>query len=115
MLSGSPCVVPPAGCNHQTHGRSGKCWPFFDEEDFATALLAHVADERTLVFDDCGHDPPFMKTARGVAPVNCAAGLPLGLGPSYDACGITWNVGDRLLLYTDGLVEARNRPVSSSP
>ena len=35
--------------------------------------------------------------------------LPLGLGPADHATVHSWNVADRLLLYTDGLIEARDK------
>ena len=35
-------------------------------------------------------------------------GMPLGVGESTDAASFTWRPGDRVLLYTDGLSEARD-------
>jgi serine phosphatase RsbU (regulator of sigma subunit) len=40
--------------------------------------------------------------------VEAPAGLPLGLGETYDGLTVPWGPGDRLLIYTDGLSEARN-------
>lgn len=36
------------------------------------------------------------------------AGLPLGLGAGGEPVTVSWGAGDRLLLYTDGLSEARD-------
>jgi hypothetical protein len=41
--------------------------------------------------------------------VELPAGLPLGLGESYEADTASIKSGDRLLMYTDGLSEARDR------
>ena len=35
-------------------------------------------------------------------------GLPLGLGAGDESVTLSWEAGDRLLLYTDGLSEARD-------
>jgi hypothetical protein len=40
--------------------------------------------------------------------VDVPAGLPLGIGDDFDTTTVAWSPGDRLLLYTDGLSEARN-------
>jgi serine phosphatase RsbU (regulator of sigma subunit) len=40
--------------------------------------------------------------------VNVPAGLPLGIGDDFSETTVAWKPGDRLLLYTDGLSEARN-------
>lgn len=81
------------------------------EEDFVTAVLAEFHDDGAVAFVNCGHHPPFQVDAHGARLLDvgepCA---PLGLGVS-DARPrrATWGVGSRLLFYTDGLVEARDR------
>jgi serine phosphatase RsbU (regulator of sigma subunit) len=41
--------------------------------------------------------------------VNAPAGLPLGLGVDPEPVTVQWETRDRLLLYTDGMSEARDR------
>jgi phosphoserine phosphatase RsbU/P len=83
--------------------------PFFGDEDFATALLVDVTQPGRVTLSNCGHPPPVMIRGRGGAEiVEVAWGLPLGLGGTRDSVSVTWSPGDRLLLYTDGLSEARD-------
>lgn len=82
---------------------------FFDDEDFATALLVDASDPERLVVVGCGHPEPVLVgpdgTAAHVETVPC---LPLGLGADYEAVAVPWSAGSRLLMYTDGLSEARD-------
>ena len=59
----------------------------------------------------CGHPPPLRLTADGdLQALNPSAyATPLGLRPGVRASTFTVNPGDRLVLYTDGLLEARDR------
>lgn len=82
--------------------------PFFGEEDFVTALIVDVTRPNRLTVTCCGHPPPLLVRADGTAELlNIPPGLPLGLGGSHDSFTLTWGTGDRLLLYTDGVSEAR--------
>lgn len=85
--------------------------PFFDDEEFATAYLVHLSTARKLTLVNCGHPAPMLLRTDGQWSLLDApeAGLPLGLGRSYTTYDVNWGPGDRLLLYTDGLVEARDR------
>jgi serine phosphatase RsbU (regulator of sigma subunit) len=84
--------------------------PHLGEEDFVTAALAQIAPGGTLTVVNCGHHPPLLHR-RGVLRLLAgqAAALPLGLDDDFTAFTTRWRPGDRLLLYTDGLVESRNR------
>jgi serine phosphatase RsbU (regulator of sigma subunit) len=83
--------------------------PFFDDEEFVTALLVDGSDPERLRLVSCGHPPALLVRADGGASlVEAPAGLPLGLGETYDGLTVQWSPGDRLLIYTDGLSEARN-------
>lgn len=82
--------------------------PFFGEEDFVTALIVDVTRPNLLTVTCCGHPPPLLVRADGTAELlNIPPGLPLGLGGSHDSVTLPWSTGDRLLLYTDGVSEAR--------
>lgn len=83
--------------------------PFLDDEGFVTALLVDVTDECQLVLAGCGHPPPLMARADGTGGlVDVPPGLPLGLGGALGTTAVPWRGGDRLLLYTDGVSEARD-------
>jgi hypothetical protein len=82
--------------------------PFFEDEDFVTALMVDATRSDRLVLTSAGHPPPLLVRANGTTElVQAPAGLPLGLGGRYETITIPWHTGDRLLLYTDGISEAR--------
>ena len=83
--------------------------PFMGDEDFATALLVDASHPGWVTLLACGHPPPMLIRPDGTAELwNVPPGLPLGLGAGGDAVTVSWGAGDRLLLYTDGLSEARD-------
>jgi serine phosphatase RsbU (regulator of sigma subunit) len=83
--------------------------PFFGDEEFVTALLVDASDPTSLQLVTCGHPPPLLIPATGVAALpEVPVALPLGLGGDYQAAWVPWGRGDRLLMYTDGLSEARD-------
>jgi phosphoserine phosphatase RsbU/P len=80
-------------------------------EDFVTVILAEFAPGQVRIVN-CGHHPPVKLSAGGVGlqvmtPDRFAS--PLGLDPHPARQDITLKPGDRLLFYTDGLVETRDR------
>ncbi|MFP8906871.1 PP2C family protein-serine/threonine phosphatase [Streptomyces atacamensis] len=86
------------------------------DELFVTAALVEVQNGRLRVVD-LGHPPPLLLTAEGCAPLPVEPLPPLGLVHGFtvgwdDDCGLTvhtrWSPGDRLLLHTDGIDEARD-------
>ncbi len=80
-----------------------------DDEEFTTALLAEVGDD-DVTFANCGHHPAYLiRRSKGVLLDTGLATLPLGLGANPGLSVHSFVPGDRLLFYTDGLVEARNR------
>jgi serine phosphatase RsbU (regulator of sigma subunit) len=82
---------------------------FFDDEEFVTALLIDTTEPLVLKMVSAGHLPPLLVHADGTAELIDTAGeLPLGLGERYAAQVAHWRPGDRLLLYTDGVSEARD-------
>lgn len=89
---------------------------FFDDEEFVTAVLVDASEEGQLTLVSCGHPPPLLVGRGGKATlVEAPAGLPLGLGDSYDSVTVPWSAGDRLLMYTDGLSEARDEQAEFLP
>ncbi|MET7763201.1 PP2C family protein-serine/threonine phosphatase [Streptomyces sp. NPDC005393] len=83
-------------------------------ESFVTAAVLEIPDDRYAVrVVNCGHPPPILlrhstvKALEGRAPA-----LPLGLGDlaadRYHIDDFPFEDGDLLLLYTDGVIEARD-------
>jgi phosphoserine phosphatase RsbU/P len=79
---------------------------------FMTGVYLLLGENGKVSWASAGHDPPLRITGRGeVAAVDLApVGLPLGICPQEDYPTVAWELspGERLLLFTDGLVEARN-------
>jgi serine phosphatase RsbU (regulator of sigma subunit) len=86
--------------------------PFFDDEEFVTALLVDVTEPDAVVLTSCGHPAAILVPETGPARyLEAPVGLPLGLGVGggdYVTATVPWSPGDRLLMYTDGLAEARD-------
>ena len=82
--------------------------PFLDDEEFVTAALVQVSGEQVMLVS-CGHPQPLLIAAGGAARlVDLPPCLPLGLGRIYESVTVPWAPDDRLLLYTDGVSEARD-------
>ncbi len=91
-------------------------------EEFVTALLAEIDLERGwLTIFNCGHPPAILISADGTVAVLEAPSPapPLGLitlGHSSGAeLGLPFQPNDQLLLYTDGVTEARDQGRSFYP
>ncbi len=83
-------------------------------EDFVTALAAQVVHGSVIQVVNCGHPPPLVLRQGKIEALHPASPRPpLGLedlmnGPTAGPDSYAFTPGDRLLLYTDGVVEARN-------
>jgi len=87
-----------ATLNRRLHGRL--------RGGFATCLAMRLEPKGNCVIANAGHLPPFLNGEE----VELPAALPLGLMPDadYETAELRMDGGDRLTLYTDGLLEARN-------
>jgi serine phosphatase RsbU (regulator of sigma subunit) len=81
--------------------------PYLDLEDFVTAVLAEIRDDGVCHVVSCGHPPALLVHGARVSEVGNADSLPLGLGAAPASSTVRMAPGSRLLLYTDGLLEAR--------
>jgi serine phosphatase RsbU (regulator of sigma subunit) len=77
------------------------------EEDFVTACLVDIAADGTFEVVSCGHPPPFHVAGGRWRPLTLDASPPLGMGLDPTPERGRLRAGERLLLYTDGLLEAR--------
>src|SRR5262245_5452032 len=79
---------------------------------FMTGVYLLLGDRGQVRWASAGHDPPLRVSRHGeVAPVDLApVGMPLGLDEEEGYETVPWDLapGERLLLFTDGLVEARS-------
>jgi serine phosphatase RsbU (regulator of sigma subunit) len=82
--------------------------PYLEDEDFATAVVADVSDDGAYSVVSCGHPAPLLVTGGAIGELSVAHSLPLGLGAAPVAATGWLSPGDRLLLYTDGVIEARD-------
>jgi serine phosphatase RsbU (regulator of sigma subunit) len=91
-------------------------------------LVRHVAPEhtasvvagyfdpasRTLTWAQAGHPPPILVRGSWAQPLEPPAGILLGAGQEeYAAAILALSPGDLLLLYSDGLIERRDRSVDA--
>lgn len=79
------------------------------DEDFVTVLLAELPAHGEVRLVNCGHHAPLRVGAAGADLLEPEVPtVPLGLGPEPRVERYPMTVGDRLLLSTDGLLEARD-------
>jgi serine phosphatase RsbU (regulator of sigma subunit) len=87
-----------AGLNRRLHGRLNN--------GFATCLVLRFDAEGSCVLANAGQLAPYLNQNEMALP----DALPLALDPdaTYETTAFHLAVGDRLTVYTDGLLEARN-------
>ncbi|WP_245984444.1 SpoIIE family protein phosphatase [Streptomyces tateyamensis] len=116
---GDPEPPPDGGGGEEDGGGgsgdgAGDVKPSDAGESFITAVILDIPDHGGQIqVINCGHPPPLLLHAGQVHSLDAARPAPpLGLGglvePRYEADVFPFAGGDRLLLYTDGVVEARN-------
>lgn len=103
---------------HRTHTAAlGRA----DGDRFATAVLIGFPEDDPGVIDvvNFGHEPPLAVGPHGVRELPCGDGVPLGLA---DLAGglppvhrVPLTADETLLLVTDGVTEARDRPGAFFP
>ena len=79
---------------------------------FSTTLFFAIIDPNSLKmhYVNCGHPPPLVKKKGEIIPLP-TSGPPLGFldEPEIEMLQFQFNPGDRLLMFTDGIIEAKNR------
>jgi len=94
-----------AGVNRYAckHSRGG--------QRFTTAFLA-ILDTHSgaMTCVNAGHNAPMLRRVNGAIDRLDAGGVPLGILPDahYDCAATSMNVGDEIIIFTDGVVEAVN-------
>jgi serine phosphatase RsbU (regulator of sigma subunit) len=80
-----------------------------DTEEFVTAVLVDIEHDGRFHVVSCGHPAPVLLTAQGnIEELALDSSPPLSLGVDPVAARGKLGPGDRLLLFTDGLIEARS-------
>jgi serine phosphatase RsbU (regulator of sigma subunit)/pSer/pThr/pTyr-binding forkhead associated (FHA) protein len=80
-------------------------------ESFATAFLGIFSVETgNIKYASAGHDPTILVRAGGEVEMLMPTGMPLGLMPdaTYTGSETSLEIGDSLVMYTDGITEAAN-------
>ncbi|HET7529400.1 MAG TPA: SpoIIE family protein phosphatase [Mycobacteriales bacterium] len=83
--------------------------PYLTAEDFVTAAVAEIGHDGTYTLVSCGHPAALLISAGQVRSVEMESSLPLGLGACPSPVSGRLQPGERLFLYTDGIIEARDR------
>ena len=79
--------------------------------DFVTVVVASLDDDLRMEVANCGHPSPVhftsLRPRRGVIPERRTT--PLGMKPDPAVSTVNLASGDRVLFYTDGLIESRDK------
>ena len=82
-----------------------------DPEHTASVMAGYFDPRsRTLTWAQAGHPPPLLVRGADARPLTTPAGILLGAGHGgYQEASLFLEPGDLLLLYSDGLIERRDR------
>ena len=82
-----------------------------DPEHTASVMAGYFdPHSRTLTWAQAGHPPPLLVRGEQARPLTAPAGILLGAGRGdYQQASLSLERGDLLLLYSDGLIERRDR------
>lgn len=96
-------------CAHSLGGRRFTT-AFFAELELPNGSAPHNTG-RSLRYISAGHNPPIVQRASGKLERLEVSNLPLGIVPSreYVSGAATLEPGDRMVIFTDGLVESMNK------
>lgn len=107
--SGAPEAAPSPVRVVETLNRQ---FPLREETGQFFTLLYGLYDDATRKFRfvSAGHPAPILITKSGESSVHDKRGFPVGIvpDPGYEMTELKLNVGDRIYIYSDGLVEALN-------
>lgn len=84
--------------------------PIVPRNRFATAVIGHLADDGTLRITNAGHCPPVVMRGDGRIESIASSGPVVGMlsESRWTSRTMRLELGDTLVLYSDGLVEARS-------
>jgi len=82
--------------------------PLMPAKRFATAVIAHLRDDGTLIVANGGHCPPLIVRNDGTIEELASTGPLLGIlpRPAWRSHVTRLEPGERLVLYSDGITEA---------
>ena len=82
-----------------------------DPEHTASVMAGYFDPRsRVLTWAQAGHPPPLLVRGKDAGPLTAPAGILLGAGrDGYQEASLGLEPGDLLLLYSDGLIERRDR------
>ncbi|MGB7623643.1 MAG: SpoIIE family protein phosphatase [Terriglobia bacterium] len=78
---------------------------------FVTAFYGVLTDGGEFRYCNAGHNPPLLVTAAGEVRPLREGGMVMGIFDAvpYEQGMVTWNSGDRLVFFTDGVTEAQSK------
>ncbi len=82
--------------------------PYLGCEDFVTALIAEISDDGRCEVVLCGHPPALLAQSGTLTELGESGSPPLGLGADPVMTSVALQPGARVLVYTDGVLEARS-------
>jgi sigma-B regulation protein RsbU (phosphoserine phosphatase) len=96
-----PTLISNVNCSLARRGTGSR---------FVTFFFGVLDPDGTCTYTNAGHNPPYLVRPDGSLRQLTEGGMVLGLFPQarYEACTIRLQPGDHLVLFTDGVLEARD-------